>query len=732
MRPLYSHSILMLLACLFFTQTLQAQCDTHIELQTQAEVDAFASTYGCTHLDGNLLISGTDITNLDGLSGLTSIENHLDIRGNADLISIEGLNNLTYVGGHIVIALNESLVGIPTFDELESVGEEIEISHNPTIESIISFNGLNVLNSHLVVEENAALTNLNAFQNVINAESYIGLHNNNVLATINASFANVISITEHLDIRGNANLIDISSLTNIAHIGNFLRIKNNHSLEDCCFVQCWIDAVEGASFILNNASSCNSLEDIATTCPSNFDCDRSYIDALSFYDMNENGVRDAGEYGLNLESVVVEPTPIYGTNSSEGVKTFTVDNGSYLVKWANHPYWQPTGNTTYLVNTTNGTTQERSFGLTPTTQFANVKGNLTSAKTRCSTHVSYWLTYENIGTTSANGLVEYTPHNLVELVSVAPAPDYIEDGTLYWNYENLLPTYSREILLTFQMPSSDYMGTDLYSEGFVYTHDDAGEVLEQNKFTHSSQLKCSYDPNDKLVTPEGVGNERYTAFGENFEYTIRFQNTGNDTALNIIIRDSLDVNLAWESFEVVASSHDVRPELNLADGSIAFYFDNIYLVDSTTNEVGSHGFVKYAIVPKADLPENTTIENTAYIYFDENPAIVTNTTLNTLVSEVPVHALPDVVDLPITNDVFEVSTLVYPNPTRGEVQVNLDLSGTVEDTPWIQIFDNQGQLVIRRRYNSRSISLNDQPNGIYLVQVLYGDRQEMQRVVLQR
>jgi len=733
MRPLYSHSFFLFFVCFFLNQTIQAQCDADIELHTQSEVDFFASTYNCTHIAGNLSISGTDITNLDGLNNLLSIENHLDIRGNADLLSIEGLNNLTNVGGHIVIALNESLVSIPNFPALQEVGGDIEILHNPTIEHLTGFNQLDALNGHLLLQENDALQQLNAFENVVTSNDYIDLHQNDVLTSLNASFGNLMSIEENLDIRGNASLNDISSLTNIAYIGNFLRLKNNASLEDCCFIQCWLEAVEGPLYIINNAPSCYSLDDIETTCPSNFDCGRSYIEALSFYDMNENGVRDDGEYSLNLESIVVNPTPIYGTTSNAGVKTFTVEDGSYVVKWDNHPYWMPTGNTNYLVNTTNGSTQGRSFGLTPMTSFANVKGDLASSKTRCSTNVSYWLTYENIGTTEARGLIEYTPHDLVELVSAAPAPDYIEDGTLFWYYENLLPTYSREILLTFQMPSSDFMGTNLYSEGFVYTHDEAGEILEQNKFTHASELRCSYDPNDKLVTPEGIGNKHYTTFDESFEYTIRFQNTGNDTALNIIIRDSLDQDLAWGSFEMISSSHDVRPELNATDGSLAFYFDNINLVDSMTNEVGSQGFVKYAIVPKTDLAENTTIENTAHIYFDENPAIVTNTTLNTLVSELPIHSMPDPSVLPTLPTISEVTMLAYPNPTKGEVQVNIDLSGTVEQVPWIQIFDARGQLITRLRYNGgRPINLNNQPNGIYMVQVLYGNHQEMQRVVLQR
>lgn len=42
---------------------------------------------------------------------------------------------------------------------------------------------------------------------------------------------------------------------------------------------------------------------------------------------------------------------------------------------------------------------------------------------------------------------------------------------------------------------------------------------------------------------------------QDIEYLIRFQNTGTDTAFKVVIRDQLDKNLDWNSFEVLSSSH---------------------------------------------------------------------------------------------------------------------------------------------------------------------------------
>jgi len=129
--------------------------------------------------------------------------------------------------------------------------------------------------------------------------------------------------------------------------------------------------------------------------------------------------------------------------------------------------------------------------------------------------------------------------------------------------------------------------------------------------------------------------ENYSLFDETLEYTIRFQNTGNDTAFNVVLRDTLDKKLDWTTFRPVVSSHPYETLLNSKDGAVEFSFRDILLPDSTTNEPLSHGFITYKITPQQGLPEHTFIENTASIYFDFNPPIVTNTTQNVLVSELP-------------------------------------------------------------------------------------------------
>ena len=86
------------------------------------------------------------------------------------------------------------------------------------------------------------------------------------------------------------------------------------------------------------------------------------------------------------------------------------------------------------------------------------------------------------------------------------------------------------------------------------------------------------------------------------------------------------------TFEVVNSSHTLVT--SLTGNTVEFLFKNIWLVDSLTNEEESQGFVQYSIKAFRDTEELTEIRNTAYIIFDSNPPIITNTTKNTMVESI--------------------------------------------------------------------------------------------------
>ena len=131
---------------------------------------------------------------------------------------------------------------------------------------------------------------------------------------------------------------------------------------------------------------------------------------------------------------------------------------------------------------------------------------------------------------------------------------------------------------------------------------------------------CSWDPNDKKVTPE----QCYYTADDIIEYTIRFQNTGNYPAQKVRIVDTLDYAvLDILSFQIIGSSHAYNWEFK-GSSILEITFHNIQLVDSTVSYVESQGFFKYQIRFKDNITALSESEMSAYIYFDNNQPVITN------------------------------------------------------------------------------------------------------------
>jgi uncharacterized repeat protein (TIGR01451 family) len=190
----------------------------------------------------------------------------------------------------------------------------------------------------------------------------------------------------------------------------------------------------------------------------------------------------------------------------------------------------------------------------------------------------------------------------------------------------------------------------------------------------------SYDPNDKQAMPEGYGAQHFLKANTDLEYKIRFQNTGTDTAFNIVVLDTLSEFLDANSVRPGASSHLYAYEL-LENNVLQFTFNNIMLPDSHVNQIGSNGFFKFRVKQKADNPDGTLLENKAAIYFDFNAPIITNLVYHTIgthfVQSVGVDAAQKQSDVKI-----------YPNPAGDQLFVEIP-SGT----GFLTLRNSQGQLV---------------------------------------
>ncbi|MBK6830512.1 MAG: T9SS type A sorting domain-containing protein [Flavobacteriales bacterium] len=195
-----------------------------------------------------------------------------------------------------------------------------------------------------------------------------------------------------------------------------------------------------------------------------------------------------------------------------------------------------------------------------------------------------------------------------------------------WNV-GVIPPFGWETR-TFQalVPADiDLLGTVL-----SYTVTASNTASEANTGNNTAAddmtITGSYDPNDKQgITSSGLSPTQYfLAQDDRIDYTVRFQNTGTDTAFTVVVRDEVDTDFDITSLEFLGASHAFTP--SFGEGrELVFTFADINLPDSTTDLLGSQGFISFRLKPKNDIIVGDELENTAGIYFDFNPPIITNT-----------------------------------------------------------------------------------------------------------
>jgi uncharacterized repeat protein (TIGR01451 family) len=175
-------------------------------------------------------------------------------------------------------------------------------------------------------------------------------------------------------------------------------------------------------------------------------------------------------------------------------------------------------------------------------------------------------------------------------------------------------------------------------------------------------LRGAYDPNIKEAFPVGEGPDHEIRAGSWIDYTVHFQNTGNDTAFLVVLRDTLPECLDLTTLRMGTSSHPYEWVLH-ENRELSITFDPIALPDSNVNVLGSQGFVHYSIKIPDDCLPGTEIKNRAGIYFDFNPVVLTDYTLHTIQKpvvyndELVVYCLESG---PAVADSLETITYSYP------------------------------------------------------------------------
>lgn len=266
--------LLFTLACTHGIAYSQSCLPESIYFSTQNQIDSFQINFpGCIEIEGDVIINGDDITNVDGLSVLTSVWGVFRISGNNSLSSLEGLGNLTSVGGYLRISAC-AVTDLSELENLISVGGDLIIHYNSYLTSLTGLINLDSVGGDLKIVFNPVMINLTGLEGLTSIGGNLNIYSNALNSL--SGLENITSIAGglfigNLEYGGNPFLATLSGLDNIdAGSITDLSIIHNASLSTC-EVKCVCDylvAPNGTIEIHDNAPGCNSQEEVEDACES--------------------------------------------------------------------------------------------------------------------------------------------------------------------------------------------------------------------------------------------------------------------------------------------------------------------------------------------------------------------------------------------------------------------------------------------------------------------------------
>lgn len=360
------------------------------------------------------------------------------------------------------------------------------------------------------------------------------------------------------------------------------------------------------------------------------------MEGTLYHDLDADGSYDAGEPGAAWFAVHCEPFSSIPLTDPDGGFVFLVEPAEYVITaLGENPLWQiSTLPAAYEVSLTaaDPVATGLDLGITAVVDTSVIIPSLTVAAGVCSEEGNQWISFANLGTRIEHGRVELDLDPLFEFNSATPTPDVVNGAHLEWDFDQLTYEEVRGITLSVTRPSADFIGDTLNALLTVLRMDGLDNVTDTFTFAWSEVILCSYDPNDKLVTPRGVGNVGVIDIATPYlDYTIRFQNTGAAPAQDVVVRDPIDPSVDKERIEILGYSHQPTGIAIEADGEMVVRFDGIDLPDSAADLLGSQGYITFRAHLVEGLPHTTCVENRALIFFDLNEPVVTNSVVNTLV-----------------------------------------------------------------------------------------------------
>ena len=288
--------------------------------------------------------------------------------------------------------------------------------------------------------------------------------------------------------------------------------------------------------------------------------------------------------------------------------------------------------------------------------------------------------------------------------TASPSPSSVSGNTAIWDLGTLSynnsPASIHVILNAPGAPLSpgDTTITECIINPIVGDSDTTNNIVIQ-----TDTVRACHDPNTMLVSPAGcIVPGAITSL----QYTVEFENTGNDTAHNIYVLDTLSENLDPQSLQMVSSSHpmNISKLREYSSGAVyEFDFPGIDLLDSSHHSECT-GMFTFNINTASGVPSGAKIVNYAGIFFDNNPVVMTDTTTNIVgcTTGVPV----------VNNNSSKIE--LYPNPATDVLTIT-----SKNEMSSIVILDLLGQKIYSDEHTAKTIQINVSafPSGVYYIKI---------------
>lgn len=418
------------------------------------------------------------------------------------------------------------------------------------------------------------------------------------------------------------------------------------------------------------------------------------LNGFTYIDKNNNCTYEPGiDIPIANRGVIVTPGPYTAFSNNNGFYEFSLPDGNYTVQQidgASDPYTPacppPNGITSATVNNGSGPVSLNLGNTAPVvaSPYPDVNVSFYYAPPSSTPCPGQTMTmcgrYTNSGTVP---IIRNLNDNRIDHKMYAPrirenatnATSYpvtsnlrescCEQGSGAWSFDGTFyyPDIQKEIILNpgeycdlcadVQIPST-FPTTGSYDLVAFFAWGPFGGNDYNFRF-NIQRIECPNDPNDKkLVSPQACGARGYIP-NQELTYSVRFENTGNAVSHNVVIQDKLDDDLDLNTFKIVASSHKITRVEILPDRTLRISFEGIELPDTSAGLLKASGGVVYAITPNTGLADGTEITNQSAIYFDNNEAVLTNTTSNIIRDHVPNVTLAPLNDVYYTDPAFALS-----------------------------------------------------------------------------